>query len=140
MLHSINKEQGLYVITEGHGGYSCLGFNVAQERMARLAAEMGETLPTLELGTEAHYLAYTALHNKAAATGKRFECELSPQLKGLEGYRVEVVTDYGERRRFIVGKSTGWMPCHLEISRRNAHSGGAAEPHYQSVRTLYKAR
>jgi len=40
MLHSINKEQGLYVITEQHGGYSCLGFNVAQERIERLAAEM----------------------------------------------------------------------------------------------------
>ncbi len=54
---------------------------------------------------------------------------LSPQLKGLEGYRVEVVTDYEETRRFIVGMSTGWRPCHLEISRRNSFGGGAAEQH-----------
>jgi hypothetical protein len=38
---------------------------------------------------------------------------LSAQLKGMEGYRVEVTTDYDETRRFIVGRSTGWRPCHL---------------------------
>ncbi len=65
---------------------------------------------------------------------------LTPQLIGLEGYRVEVVTTYGETRRFIVGRSTGWRPCHLEISRRNAFGGGPAESTYASVRTLYKAR
>jgi hypothetical protein len=37
----------------------------------------------------------------------RDNSDLSPQLVGLEGYRVEVVTTYGETRRFIVGKSTG---------------------------------
>lgn len=65
---------------------------------------------------------------------------LSPQLTGLEGFRVEVVTDYDETRRFIVGKSTGWIPCHIEISRRSASGGGAADKHYKSVRVLYKAR
>ncbi len=65
---------------------------------------------------------------------------LSPQLLGLEGWRVEVVTDYGETRRFIVGRSTGWRPCHIEISRRTAHSGVGAERKYKSVRKLYKAR
>ena len=94
----------------------------------------------MEQGTEAHYLAYSQLHARAAATGKRYQCELSPQLKKLEGYRVEVVTDYGETRRFIVGKSTGWMPIHLEIVRRTSSGGVAAERHYKSVRTLYKTR
>ena len=70
----------------------------------------------------------------------RSEDGLSPQLKGLEGMRVEVVTDYGETRRFIVGRSTGWIPCHIEVSRRSASGGVGAERHYQSVRTLYKAR
>ncbi len=70
----------------------------------------------------------------------RSNANLSPQLIGLEGYRVEVVTDYDETRRFIVGKSTGWIPCHLEIMRRNSSGGGAAEKHYKSVRTLYRAR
>jgi len=65
---------------------------------------------------------------------------LSEQLTGLEGWRVEVVTTYGETRRFIVGMSTGWRPCHLEIARRNCYGGGAAEKEYASVRRLYYAR
>lgn len=139
MLKSIDTESKLYVLTCGQGS-TCLGFEVAQQRMERLAAELDETLPELELGTEAHYLAYSALHSKAAASGRRFNCELSPQLAGLEGYRVEVLTDYGETRRFIIGKSTGWLPIHLEVSRKTSSGGGAAERHYKSVRTLYKAR
>jgi hypothetical protein len=66
--------------------------------------------------------------------------DLSPQLAGLEGYRVEVVTTYDETRRFIVGRSTGWRPCSLEITRRDSFGGPAAEKEYKSVRTLYKAR
>lgn len=70
----------------------------------------------------------------------RSEDGLSPQLKGLEGTRVEVVTDYDETRRFIVGRSTGWIPCHIEISRRSAFGGCPADRRYKSVRTLYKVR
>ncbi len=65
---------------------------------------------------------------------------LSPQLRGKEGYRVEVVTDYDETRRFIVGRSTGWRPCSLEINNRRSMGGPSAEMHYKSVRVLYKAR
>jgi len=66
---------------------------------------------------------------------------LSPQLKGLEGYRVEVTDEEGEApRRFIVGRSTGWRPCHLEIASRRSSGGGAARGRYATVRTLYNAR
>lgn len=65
---------------------------------------------------------------------------LSPQLIGLEGWRVEVLTTYGEKRRFIVGKSTGWRPCHLELSRRGSTSGGGAEKEYVKITKLYKVR
>ena len=65
---------------------------------------------------------------------------LSPQLVGLEGWRVEVETDYGEKRRFIVGRSTGWRPCSLEIARINSMGGRAAEMHYKSVRRIRRAR
>ncbi len=64
--------------------------------------------------------------------------QLSPQLVGLEDARVEVVTTYGETRRFIVGKSTGWAPIHLEIARRDSSGGFAAEKEYASVRFLYQ--
>jgi hypothetical protein len=65
---------------------------------------------------------------------------LTKQLLGLEGWRVEVITTYGEKRRFIVGKSTGWKPSHLEVSRRNALGGFSAEKEYSSVKKLYFAR
>jgi len=65
---------------------------------------------------------------------------LTAQLCGLEGFRVEVVTSYGEKRRFIVGKSTGWKPCHLELNNRRSSGGGSAEKSYASVTQLYKAR
>ena len=65
---------------------------------------------------------------------------LTTQLVGLEGWRVEVETTYGETRRFIVGKSTGWRPCHLEIHNRASSGGGSSERTYQSVRKLYDSR
>jgi hypothetical protein len=80
--------------------------------------------------------------NKLSATEKlalRDLSDLSPQLVGLEGWRVEV-TIGDTKRRFIVGRSTGWRPCHLEVSRRSAYGGFPAERAYDSVRKLYKAR
>jgi hypothetical protein len=65
---------------------------------------------------------------------------LSKDLIGLEGWRVEVVTCYEETRRFIVGRSTGWRPCHLEVKTRASHGGTAAEQKYRWVRKLYKVR
>lgn len=65
---------------------------------------------------------------------------LSPQLIGREGWRVEVTYVDGTTKRFIVGRSTGWRPCHLEISRRNAYGGFPASDHYATVRNLYKVR
>lgn len=60
---------------------------------------------------------------------------LSPQLIGLEGWRVDV-----GNRRFIVGKSTGWRPCHLELYNRRSLGGSPADKHYEIVRPLYRVR
>ncbi len=65
---------------------------------------------------------------------------LTTQLLGFEGWRVEVDTDYGETRRFIVGRSTGWRPCHLELPRRDSSGGSPASKEYKSVRKLYRVR
>lgn len=145
---TVNTDQSLYVIPES-GGYSCLGFDVVIDRYNRLAAELlhsgaktwggANQFPTAERGTLAGYDRYRALLDAAYATGRRFTCELSPQLIGLEGHRVEV-QGYGETRRFIVGKSTGWLPIHLEIARRDSSGGGAASRVYDSVRDLGRVR
>ncbi len=65
---------------------------------------------------------------------------LTPELIGKEGMRVEVVTTYGETRRFWVGRSSGWRPCHLEIHNTRAISGPAAETSYRSVRVVRLSR
>lgn len=90
----------------------------------------------LEGMTQARWNALTAGERAAM----RSDAGLSPQLVGWEGWRVEVVTTYGETRRFIVGRSTGWIPCHLEIARRDSSGGGGAEREYASVRPLYRVR
>lgn len=141
-LSKINKESRLYVMAEA-GGYSCYGFDVLDRKGRALAAEL-ETTWTERKGTKKAFARYADLLSTArainAATKRRFNCELSPQLTGLEGRRVEVVTTYGETRRFWVGKSTGFIPCHLEILRANSTGGGPAEALYKSVRVTSDKR
>lgn len=49
------------------------------------------------------------------------------QLTQYLGTRVEVEDRYGERRRFWVGRSTGWRPCFLEIKTRRSSGGSACD-------------
>ena len=133
---TINREQRLFVIPSG-GGYSCLGFDVCQERINRLAPELaalGHQVGKMpRKGTLAQYSHLTDLQEIARkqheATGWRSSAELTPLLIGLEGKRVEVRHEWKsgqvETVRFLVGRSTGWIPCHLMIARRNCLSGGA---------------
>lgn len=53
-LHSINKEQGLYVLRCGTG-YTCLGFQVCEDRNRKLSAELKIHLTGARLGTKKHY-------------------------------------------------------------------------------------
>jgi len=135
----INKADRLFVLAASDGGFSCLGFDVLDRKARGLAVELREEWSERK-GTKKAFAAYNRLVEKARAenekTGRRFSSELSPQLIGLEGKRVEAVTTYGETRRFNVGKSTGLIPCHLEISRRGSFGGPAAEKEYKSVTVI----
>lgn len=100
-----------------------------------------DLIPKSKPGTLKHYAEYVATIDAArelnARTGQRLSYELIPQLVGLENKRVEVVDKYGERRRFYVGKSTGFIPCHLEIARRNSSGGPAVMgAPFKSVRVV----
>lgn len=142
MLHSINKEQRLYVIKCG-SGFTCNGFDFLNERAAALREwyfdQASQPIPQIpaRVGTKKHFEICMKIVSQVGryCEHKRIKCpvELSPQLKGLEGRRVEVVTMYGEKRRFIVGRSTGWLSIHLEIPRANSHGGMQAEKQYKSV-------
>lgn len=143
MKVTLNKSQRLYVLNHGKS-YSCLGFDVAKRRSDGLSAWLGVGLNPHRVGSLAFYRHYLRLielaRKRHESTGEKCLAELSPQLKGLEGYRVEVQTLYGETRRFIVGRSTGWIPIHLEVRTRRSMGGGAAENRYFSVRVLERVR
>lgn len=147
---TVNEEQKLYVIP-ANGGYSCLGFDVAFDRATKVHQWIIDNCPELrgELtgprpemkGTLGGYLDYVKIMAAGAElnrqTRKRCEADLTPQLVGLEGQRVEVVDNSGTKRRFIVGKSTGWMPIHLEIARRTSRGGsGTYGTPFKSVRIV----
>ena len=125
---SINAEQRLYVIPCGDG-FSCLGFDVAERKRRAVLEWMsaGSSSP-MEIGTLEHYAAYASALERgakfASSTGMRCPAELTTALIPFEGRRVEVTYPDGEKSRFRVGKSTGWMPCHLEI--RGKADGGPA--------------
>lgn len=138
---------GLYVIKCG-GGVSCLGFaragylaeavrnwiedesNGEAPELAGLYLDGGTVYATSDAGTPAGYDFYMAAMKAGSEfnrrTGRRCPAELSPELTGKEGHRVRVLDcDGQEVSRFWVGRSTGWMPCHLEIARTDSHGGGA---------------
>ena len=146
---SLNNEQELYVIHARHG-YSCLGFDVMLRKHAAISAWLrSEGLPADDLpadvrGTIRGYKSYETAMQRASAhnarTGRRCPAELCPQLIGLEGKRVEVEFTDGTTERFWVGKSTGWMPCHLAISRRTSSGGFAVDGPFKSVRVVNASR
>lgn len=130
---TLNHEQQLYVIPEGPG-YSCLGFDVLETRYKALASECTSRGVYVHKakkarGTLERYAQYEQLVDRARfhsqSTGYRFTCSLIQQLINLEGKRVELTYPSGEKSRFYVGKSTGWMPCHLEIKTSRSTGGGA---------------
>jgi hypothetical protein len=127
MFHSIDEKDRLYVLKAGNG-FSCIGFDVCEKRIVAMSKELRIDRKGSVPGTEKHYNEYLALveivRKKNAETGWRLSSELEPRLIGLEGHRVEVNGSHG-KRRFIVGKSTGCIPCHLEIKRSNSMGGGA---------------
>lgn len=134
---AVNHGQGLYLVPCGTG-FSCLGFDYAEsQRLAVvgwLAAEGDSWAKTstgvaFEPGTPDAFQAYDTAMRKGAEfhsrTGKCCNADLTPELIGKEGLRVEVTGPDNYKSRFWVGKSTGWCPIHLEIRTRRSAGGGS---------------
>lgn len=153
---TINSEQELYVIAHD-SSTSALGFDVCLDRTKRMLLELigrgaisdaeerrwakrARKLRGTVAGYDHYRMIQEALHKWCENQDERAVYDLSPQLTGLEGWRVEVVDNHGETRRFIVGRSTGWAPCHLEIPRRNSSGGAAASLEYRSVKQIERVR
>lgn len=137
-LHSINKEQGLYVLKCGTG-YTCLGFQVCEDRTRKLAEELKIHLTGATQATKKHYLDYLRLTREVfkryQQTKFRSQSKLNPKLIGLEGKRIECEL-YGEKTRFIVGRSTGFIPCHLEIKTARSTGGGALPSNPELIQNI----
>ena len=129
-LYGINPRYsgGCYIMRSG-GGISCYGFDVLARKSAAVAKWLNYALlPTLPGSPEA-YAQWQMLLKVGAArfaeTGEYCPADLTPQLIGLEGKRVEVTNVRGESSRFTVGRSCGWMPVHIELNSRRSHDGPA---------------
>ena len=147
---TLNQEQELYVINDNNF-CTCLGFDVALNRIIGLANEINTMCSELkpldfttlnkERGTIKVYNILQKIeliaHKMHTENGFKFKVNLTKQLIGLEGKRVEVVDIYGDTRRFKVGKSSGFLPCHIELknSRSSGGSSVSGAP-FKSVRVV----
>ena len=128
-LRRIDTESKLYVIGDGTG-WSCYGFDVLDRKARNVAMWCNVLPPSADLGTNEHFEQCRWILDRGAEyatkTGKRCNAELIPEFIGLEGKRVEVTMPEGHSYRFWIGKSTGWMPCHIERKISRSRGGGAA--------------
>jgi hypothetical protein len=146
---TINEKQRLFVI-KIEGGYTCLGFDVCEKRTMALRAELKRVTyqrydddPLPPNGSIESYNRYEELieiaHKYNKSTGYRFMYELTPQLIGLEGKAVEVEQFDGEKRKFIIGRSMGFIPVHIEIEKSSDHGGSAVYgAPFKSVKVITK--
>lgn len=146
----VNHEQEIYTIRHADGGgYSTLGFDVCIDRAERIGLELTmrrifgfeDAVKDMPRGSLQAYDTYMNLLDRlrraVEETGERAIYDLTPQLNQWENWRVEVEDMHGDVRRFWVGKSTGWAPCHLEIKTKRSHGGLPAAREYKRVTPLY---
>jgi hypothetical protein len=135
-----SAENKMYVISQGKG-YSCLGFQVCADKVSRLEKHFGMSANAFQIGSMEMYEHYRILVEKARqefeSSGKRCFVELHPELKSLKGKRVEVV-QYGQKEKFYVGMSTGWIPALLRIKSKSSSGGDAIsfDDKFQSIRVI----
>jgi len=117
-----------YIRFKHSQGVEGLGWDVCADRTAKYEAWAGLASSDEPRGTEEAFNAYCvalkAAQRHASETGKRCNAFLIPELVDREGSRVEVRYPDGEIKRFKVGKSTGWAPCHLELANARSRGGG----------------
>jgi len=121
----INKHQKLYVIPCGKNGYSCYGFDVLFKKVNNLCKALQVENTCKRKGTMKVYNLYAKLLHIAQNSGKRYNFDLYKPFIGHEGARVEILYTYGETERGILGKSTGFIPCHILLKQKRSNGGGA---------------
>lgn len=121
-------------------GWQTIGYDYCYKKCNAVATWLGKPewlIREDEIGTVPALERYLTVMMLGSIDGRTCEADLTPQLIGLEGRRVEVVDKWGDTRRFKVGKSTGWMPCHLELANSRSRGGGSVYgAPFRSVRVI----
>lgn len=139
---TLDPKQKLYILKYAKHT-NCLGYQVAYHEAYMLAdwLKLTDKPDENHIGTLEGYADYCSIITKGKnhfiATGQKCPVLLIPELCGLEGRRIEVTDKYNEVRRFQVGKSTGWLPIHLELYNSRSTGGGAVTGYpFKSVRII----
>lgn len=140
----IDPNAEMYVVKRGGiaSGVTTYSWDFVKDRTERMALNLViEDYVAPATGTreawDAMCVFEQALKRQYEQTGEKAICDLSMDLIGLEGHRVEVIDDvHSEPRRFIVGRSTGWIPVHLEIKTTRSMGGEPARREYLHVTDL----
>lgn len=106
----VNKDQGLFVIPTGNA-VSCIGFDVVDKKIDALCRDLGVNRKTKYKGTKASYKEYCRLVYLAR---QRFDATGEQSTIDLYSWGTE---------RFTIGKSTGWIPCHIALKRVDSRGG-----------------
>lgn len=127
-LYKINMKDKLYV-KNSDKGYFCMGFDNVDRIGKGLAKELSVKWEKVRKGTKKHYNQYCKMVDLASKkhiqNGFRSETCLTKSFKGLEGKRIKVTLKNAKQKRFWVGHSTGFIPCHLMVPRIDSTGGGA---------------
>ena len=144
----VNKEQEIYILPylsedgDEIEGYTCLGFDHALKTTKAVSNWLNnaDILKLSKRGTMAAYDQYRRIMSAGfryhQSTGGICPADLTPKLIGLEGKKVRVTYEDGTKETFRVGRSTGWMPCHLAIESDRDDGGPAVLSGIEHVEVL----
>lgn len=106
-----------------------------------VADQLGEPRPDVPEGTpeftaQRDHIMRLAFE-RYVQTGRSFDVDLVPELIGLEGHRIELIDRKGLIHQFVVGRSRGWLPCHVKLAASEDTIGDVVPPPpYQALRRL----
>ena len=120
-LVTIQLESRLYLHKSG-----AIGFDYAEKLRVGVLTWLGREIKEVDVGTPEAYEAYVKAldlgRDHAEETGAKCPAALTPELDRWRGWRVEVKSFDGTKRRFNVSRSTGWLPVNIELY--NVRSSG----------------
>lgn len=123
-FETIQQESRLYFHKSG-----VIGFDYAEKLRVGVLTWLGREVKEVEIGTPEAYEAYVEAielgRAHAEETGAKCPAALTPELDRWRGWRVEVKSADGTKRRFNVSRSTGWLPVNIELFNTRSSGGGS---------------